>query len=212
MGKLPRLSRWDLLTVLGGAMLACFYVWILPRLPEPVPTHFDAVGRANGWTAKAQLPWIIFGLPALFWLLLWGIGWVTSRMERDPAKAKAVVFQPLRGFLGLGMPLLMVGGLAASLGGVVFVHLGAAAFFMCLALGVVFMTRQVRDLLKDHPDAGHYRCGVFYSNPDDRRLWVEKRLGMGWTLNYAHRAAWWITALLLLSVPVVIGLVALLRG
>lgn len=211
MSKHPHLSKWDLLPVLGVAVLACFYVWILPRLPEPVPTHFDAAGRANGWTAKAQLPWIIFGAPTLFCLVLWGIGRITARMERDPLKAKAALFQPLRGCLGLGISLLMVGCLAAALGGVAFVHLGAAAFFLCLIVGTILMARKTKDLLRNQPDAGHYRWGLFYLNPDDRRVWVEKRLGVGWTLNYAHRAAWWMTALFLLAVPAAIGLAILLQ-
>jgi uncharacterized membrane protein len=37
-------------------------------------------------------------------------------------------------------------------------------------------------------------AGVFYVNADDPRLLVKKPSGGGWTLNYAHRAACWLTA------------------
>jgi uncharacterized membrane protein len=66
------------------------------------------------------------------------------------------------------------------------------------------MVKETKELLADQPDAEDYRWGIFYVNPDDPRLWVEKRLGVGWTLNYAHPSAWWMTLLLLL--PVLIGL------
>jgi hypothetical protein len=36
------------------------------------------------------------------------------------------------------------------------------------------------------------------------RLWVRKRIGTGWTLNYARPAAYWITAFLLVFVGVIV--------
>jgi uncharacterized membrane protein len=53
--------------------------------------------------------------------------------------------------------------------------------------------------------------GVFYNNPNDTRLWVEKGDGMGWTLNMAHRAARWVLAGILAFIAVDI-LIALLIG
>jgi uncharacterized membrane protein len=38
--------------------------------------------------------------------------------------------------------------------------------------------------------ASPWRAKVFYVNPDDPALWVPKRFGIGWTLNFAHPAAW----------------------
>lgn len=34
--------------------------------------------------------------------------------------------------------------------------------------------------------------GVLYVNRNDPRLFVEKRSGLGWTLNFAHPIAWWL--------------------
>lgn len=48
-----------------------------------------------------------------------------------------------------------------------------------------------------------WKWGLFYSNPDDPAIFVEKRIGFGWTLNFAHRKAWTIMALMLLP-PVLI--------
>jgi uncharacterized membrane protein len=46
---------------------------------------------------------------------------------------------------------------------------------------------------------------MFYFNPDDSALFVEKRIGIGYTINFAHASAWIIMALTL-AVP--LGLAA----
>lgn len=46
-------------------------------------------------------------------------------------------------------------------------------------------------------DDDHWVAGVFYYNPADPALWVDKRYGIGWTLNFAHSASWFILAGLL---------------
>ena len=47
-------------------------------------------------------------------------------------------------------------------------------------------------------DDDHLVAGVFYYNPDDPSLWVGKRYGIGWTLNFAHTASWFILGAMLL--------------
>jgi len=47
-----------------------------------------------------------------------------------------------------------------------------------------------------------WKLGQFYYNPDDPALLVEKRFGIGYTLNFGNRASWWLLGLLL--VPVVV--------
>ena len=49
------------------------------------------------------------------------------------------------------------------------------------------------------PDPGNrdndrfWIAGGFYVNRDDPRLLVAKRSGLGWTFNFAHPIAWWLT-------------------
>jgi hypothetical protein len=47
--------------------------------------------------------------------------------------------------------------------------------------------------------------GVLYVNRNDPRLFVEKRSGLGWTLNFAHPIAWWLAG----GLFVILGLVQL---
>ena len=50
-------------------------------------------------------------------------------------------------------------------------------------------------------DRRSWKLGVFYYNPEDRRVFVSKRLG--WTVNFGRPVSWVIVA-----APVVIAVVA----
>jgi uncharacterized membrane protein len=39
-------------------------------------------------------------------------------------------------------------------------------------------------------DDRYWKLGLFYFNPNDPAIWVEKRFGIGWTVNFAHPAGW----------------------
>lgn len=66
---------------------------------------------------------------------------------------------------------------------------------------------------RDHTAAGvvnrdddsHWVAGVFYVNRDDPALIVNKRFGIGWTLNFGHPAAW-VIFILITSVAVLVPL------
>ena len=70
---------------------------------------------------------------------------------------------------------------------------------MAIVLGTRHLSRTVSALRRENrvPTLRGWH-GVFYRNPDDRRLWVPKITGLGWTLNFAHPAAWPILIALLL--------------
>ena len=52
------------------------------------------------------------------------------------------------------------------------------------------------------PDAC-WKCGLVYWNSADPALFVEKRFGVGYILNFAHRGAWFAVAGLLAFPPVI---------
>jgi uncharacterized membrane protein len=204
----PLVSLWDLAALLGFGALWLWYQALLPSLPDPVPTHFNARGLADGFTSKAALPMVIFGLPVGVWAVVTALGMVLGATRKEPAAARALAMAPLRGLLGLGLAFLMGACLASPLHGVRTVALGAGVFLACLLVGIVFQIREAARIPACSPGDEHWRWGVFYVNPDDPRLMVEKRLGLGWTLNFGRPGSWGLLALLLLPAFVVIVLVA----
>ncbi|WLD91707.1 DUF1648 domain-containing protein [Alkalihalobacillus sp. AL-G] len=57
-------------------------------------------------------------------------------------------------------------------------------------------------------DDEHWKLGQFYYNKKDPSLFLEKRFGIGWTVNFARPAAWMIFILIILlavGIPVILG-------
>jgi uncharacterized membrane protein len=59
----------------------------------------------------------------------------------------------------------------------------------------------------DRTADAQWRWGIFYVNRDDPALFVEKRFGIGYTLNFGNPRAWLVLALIAVA-PIVSVLVA----
>ncbi len=51
----------------------------------------------------------------------------------------------------------------------------------------------------DRNNYKYWKWGMFYKNPNDPSVWVPKRTGMGWTLNFAHTLAYVYLALIIIA-------------
>lgn len=51
-----------------------------------------------------------------------------------------------------------------------------------------------------------WKWGIIYVNPNDPLMWVEKRNGLGWTLNFAHSKSYLIVGVFLLTLAALIFL------
>lgn len=193
----PWLSRWDLLPLLAGLGLGVVLPNLLRGLPDPLPTHFDRAGHPNGWTPHAVLPWIVLGLPALIWLLILLTGRATVGSSQDPDGRKAVAMAPVRSLSATGVLLLMGSVTLIPRFGLGVMGWAVAGFLALMALGIGFMVRDLKAMARPLPGDASYRWGLFYANAQDPRLWVPKRFGVGWTLNFGHGASWLILALIL---------------
>jgi len=52
----------------------------------------------------------------------------------------------------------------------------------------------------------YWKAGLIYVNPDDPALFIEKRFGVGYTINFGRPGSWLILAAIAL-LPVIIALV-----
>ncbi|WP_338249745.1 DUF5808 domain-containing protein [Dictyobacter halimunensis] len=58
-----------------------------------------------------------------------------------------------------------------------------------------------------HDDDRYWYADLWYNNPDDSDLFVPKRFGFGWTLNFGHpQAKWFLITLLGLLFLLGVGL------
>lgn len=202
------LDRWDWLAAAAVAGLLLGWGLISPSLPLRVPTHFDLAGNPNGWTSRSALPWIIFGLPVGNWLLLWLME-LAMRGSDQAASMRAA--RPLRSLMTLGMAGISLAILLIPLKGLWLLWPALAFLFLCLGIGL-WEAWLHRAPLPEGQSEDSWKWGIFYVNPQDPRIWLPKRVGIGWTLNFGRPAGWFMLLLLLLPVLVVVLLPALFRA
>jgi uncharacterized membrane protein len=61
---------------------------------------------------------------------------------------------------------------------------------------------EVDEEITDNDDDSHWKGGLFYFNRSDPSIFVEKRFGVGWTLNFGNPIGY-----LIVIVPLVVVLV-----
>jgi uncharacterized membrane protein len=187
-------------------------------LPERFPVHWGLDGRPNGWAARSDVA--VYGpllVAALIIGVLALLGRSQLRAMRPihpgaPVRYTEVRFRRgvrrvlLAGEYLLALTFIWVSLLplqASAQGGK-----GPPGLAVLLVLPLLFVIwssiylRHLRPLPAPHRSTAetgghptgdaerHWRQGAFYVNRDDPALWVPKRSGLGYTLNFAHPAAW----------------------
>ena len=226
----PRLVSfwWFVPHVLLIVVTAVVTFWREPVLDEQIPIHWDYAGNAvytqKGFFSLFQL---IF-LQILMLLLFFGLLVLTSRSKKvirsDNARESrraSILFKKLWCFylVAMGFACLlwfsflqfMILGLCpfswmapAIAIFMVLVGGGATVLIVYTGQGGSRLLRKGRetDRIDPREDDRYWKLGCIYFNPDDPSLMVEKRFGVGWTMNMARPAAWMILAGILLAVAV----------
>ncbi|MCA2969699.1 MAG: hypothetical protein INH43_14365 [Acidobacteriaceae bacterium] len=185
--------------VLAARAYECHLSW--EEMPLRFPIHWGLQGP-DRWTAKT--PAAVYGQFATFALLcavMLYMAWATvHRARRITAPASAARAQQryrrlsAGGLIGLGWIFALgfppLDNMTLTL---------PYAPFLLLAMVAVWLVAMVRSTWSDMPGGDqtadqHWRLGVFYVNPEDPALLVEKRFGLGWTLNFANPISWVLLA------------------
>ena len=190
-------------------------------IPERFPIHWDLAGHANGWSTRTfgGVYGPLFIALAVLASLAAMIAFSRSSAKRGPIGSS--VYRRNRAMFGslvLVMwtiaiafsmaslsPLILVDGrFPIPLPVMVLVPVGiaiAAVWWVARAFSAP------DDSPSDAPPADCWKWGVFYYNPADSSVMVEKRFGIGYTLNYARWESWAITGILLAPLPVILLIV-----
>jgi uncharacterized membrane protein len=195
------------------------------EIPARFPVHWGIDGQPNGWSSRTPIG--VYG-PLLLGALISTCMWLTAntllRSARIVDRARPVLV--LHDFAHrVGLFLLFIEfflavvfscvGLMPLTGAmpvmIVTILMLPAVFFLIVWLnkGRAHIERSDETNPQAAGDGTLDECwkfGMLYFNPDDAALWVEKRAGIGYTMNFAHISAWIIMALILL-VPI-LGLLA----
>jgi uncharacterized membrane protein len=191
---------------LGAAAAVLGLTW--DSLPARWAVHWGLRGHPNGWATKT--PAGVFGplvLGAAILATFYLLAQVLKRRAPEQTSALYVIATAVSlVFAGaaLWLPLLQP---TSPTGFILFtvVVIGGG-----LVVATIVSARAMKRMPAGTVPEGYH--GLFYKNPKDERLWVPKRLGLGWTINFAHPAAWPTMLLLLSPAFLAIAVVILLEA
>jgi uncharacterized membrane protein len=196
-------SRWPSLAV---PLLAAAYLtarW--DAIPARWVTHWGPRGEPNGWATRTPLG--VYGLLAL------PVGFVvvSEAIAAVQQSRRAVAFDSEMRVATLDFVRIVTFGVAVTTALLAvdlplgprmpvpaLVLLGVAPVMIALVAGGVRLAATLRHLRESGRGAKveGYQA-LYYANGSDRRLWVPKLSGMGWTINFSHPLGWPMLVLLL---------------
>lgn len=201
------------LPLLGPLISAAWLALAWDDLPVRYPAHYGFSGRADRWVEKSAAA--VFFNPAMAMLTLTlilvvalMIRYGTRRGTSGERAGWAARYRTLNvGMLAALMWLISVFTSTLALGpllepGVLMwgLRLAPAAILAAVigfAIPLIRMSMEPTGGSDATPDEC-WKLGLFYVNPDDPALVVEKRDGPGYTINFGNRVSWLVIALLCL--------------
>ncbi len=206
--------------LLGLAAVGLWWRW--DAIPQRFPIHWDLYGRPNGWANKSWRS--VFGSVLLGTLICLFFGLLMNGFARGarhihssgPDGEKEARFLRTMLLMLLGVEYCM----AAMLGFLVLlpprlVIISVTAAFLITFVVVVVAVRSGQGGWRlrgkaaaaapgsqapagDRTPDECWKWGIFYYNSADPALWVEKRFGIGWTMNFGNPRAWFVLGAMLL--------------
>ena len=192
--------------ILAAAARWLYLNW--DRIPARFPVHFDIAGHPNRWaerTTKGVYGPLVFAAELCAWFSIMALaGWFGSRRSRS----RSVM---LGGMIAIAYLMGLLFGLIAlqpALG--IPVWMIVVSPIPILIPLIIVMIRKMSEPWEamDPTPNECWKADIFYYNPNDAALFVEKREGLGYTFNFANRWSWVLLlglALVIASAPFVIA-------
>ncbi len=230
-GKVTISPWWFLISF---AVVGLHFIYVnfqYDRFPQRLAVHYNIQGQADrfipkSWWAVNQLPLISLGIV----LLMFGIFYVIrrSKQEIDPSNPDISVHQDRRFRYYWSVYVVIVSILMSAY----FFYFSCLILFsyfsvwiiwsvpfliIAFTIGLALYTGQSGWRLKEksplsserikamRDDDRYWIGGLFYCNKNDPAIFVEKRIGIGWTINFCN-----IWGVLILAVTLLLILIALL--
>jgi uncharacterized membrane protein len=222
---------WEIVPL---AIIAATVIYLASQYaaaPAIIPQHYDLQGHVNRYAAKSIGSFFFLVWMQLFMeVLLLAVALLTAHARAIPGAADERFRRIwLRGLFGIRtLAILMFGALAAWITanirattvapkGVWFVTVPFLVIVLGGTLALALRTGQggarlgaASETATDRSDDRYWKLGVFYINPNDPSIFVERRFGVGWTINLGNpRAVLVLVAMLLIPITfaVVLGFI-----
>lgn len=198
--------------------LTIWLIYLYPLLPSVIPTHWGANGQPDAWSDKSFFSVFFLIFTLLFTqLLMYGMSWGTfhssvkvkaqkSELSLQREHETRKLMTEMLAFLTL-ITTLFLGLLEVQTNWSILYSdatlsmLYSIPIFLLLTFGSVYyymkrskaLNEQFKklDSLESEPsDDEHWKWGLFYYNKDNPELFIEKKFGIGWTVNFARPGIW----------------------
>ncbi len=216
----PLPLAWSLLYVPVILATLALSLALYPRMPDPVPVHFDAAGAVDDYMAKG---WQVVAMPmavqAFMALCLTASHWQILRSRRPTSPEHPVASAIAYGMFARAqsaallasgivitasisiMPLAFAGVVTSDQSFVALIVIIVGSILPNLAVPLVYGQAGSR-LLRRMTAAGElafddddrWRLGLFYVNREDPSVVVPRRFGVGWAMNWGNPRAWGLVA------------------
>ena len=207
------------------------------QIPEVFPIHWGPSGRPNGWATRsfagvyapllmgallcALMAFVAYAM--LRWSRLIRVGGAAGEWERRFRHVVVAIVVATEYFLAIVfawtglLPLSHKQSGPPAAGPILLFSLAFTVITMLLLMrfgqGGTRLVGSVRPAssavvpVGDRTPDKCWKLGLFYINRDDPALIVEKRFGIGYTLNFGHTGAWVFLAVLVVVLVAIILIV-----
>ncbi|MDO3680933.1 DUF1648 domain-containing protein [Paenibacillus ehimensis] len=231
---------WYLIHLAFVVLCACIALWHYDRLPDTLVTRYDMQGNPTETQPKTYWNVFFPNVIQLVQIFIFASINTVIRKSKQQIDANApeqsreqnIRFRRIwslvimvMGFLMLVLFSFIQFFLLFPFDGSVLVTVSITipALTLILVLAVSFITGQggsrlggssatgEKPVLGAADDDKYWKLGAFYYNPDDPSLFIEKRVGIGWTINAARPLAW-VVMLAPLALVGMILVIAAIKG
>ncbi|OXS72191.1 hypothetical protein B1B04_16925 [Lysinibacillus sp. KCTC 33748] len=217
--KLIYSNYWFLITFALVAVTLFITFTQYGKIPERIPTQYDLFGGVTNWTEKSYRSVLIMPITqiymiALFMFINWMIG--RSKQQLNAQNPDGSIEQNIIFRRRWSVFLIASGILLTVLFSVIqlsFIYSILTTYMTVISLmfpaimiiGVIVLVittgqggsrvknvRTADGTVINRDDDHYWKLGQFYFNRNDPSLFLEKRFGVGWTINLAKPLAWLI--------------------
>lgn len=184
-----------------------------PTLPEQIPTHWGPSGQPDAFTTKSPvsvitLPLILLVMQGMFLMIIETTkrsGIKLSATSTEASRIRQLTLRKYSSWFMFLVSLLMtmlfsflqLSTIHEGLFGEGLMLLFPFVFLLVILGGTMvfaFKVGRAGKVVESNPVEGirdldedqYWKGGLFYFNKNDPSIFVEKRFGVGWTLNFAN--------------------------
>ncbi len=206
---------------IGLSLISFIYVLVSYKsMPDTIITHWGAGGRPDGYSEKNILNVFFINFMDISMVILFaviGVGSIAGNTYIDRDNLEVNRKKALKYLNGLGYSFLALTLSIQSITTTIpifmvqeknipmWLSIGACIFPIFIVVPVIYFYLMISSIKPKsrtsytvENDDEKWIYGFIYYNKEDPKLMVEKRLGMGWSMNMAHPMGKFITIILVL--------------